>query len=146
MPNLNIVVNLPEFMGKDVTQFAESFGVLLRMTGQTHASRLVKCDLILQCWQTKYVEKQVKQMVTKSATFADLLVALERQYPSYETNLSIRTRIQNLAICPTRQELRVYFITTGRFGPMGLATEAWIARQQRAAFLVGDQDPTSCMG
>ena len=70
------------------------------MTSQPHASGLVKCDLLLQCCKTKYLGKQVKQIVTKSATFADVLVALERQYPSYETNLSIRTEIQNLAVLP----------------------------------------------
>ena len=38
--------------------------------------------------------------MTKSATFADVLVALERQYPTYETDLSIRAQIQNLAVLP----------------------------------------------
>ena len=57
-----------------------NFGRFFRMTGQTHASGRVKCDLLLQCCKTKYLEKQVKQIVTKSATFADVLVALERQY------------------------------------------------------------------
>ena len=38
--------------------------------------------------------------MTKSATFADVLVALERQYPTYETDLSIRAEIQNLAVLP----------------------------------------------
>ena len=68
------------------------------MTGQTHASRRVKCDLLLQCCKTKYLEKQVKQIVTKSTTFAEVLVALERQYLSYETDLPIRTGIQNLGM------------------------------------------------
>ena len=95
-----IVVNLPEFTGKDLSEFAENFGRFLRMTGQTHASGRVKCDLLLQCCKTKYLEKQVKQIVAKSATFANVLVALERQYPSYETNLSIRAKIQNLAVLP----------------------------------------------
>ena len=36
----------------------------------------------------------------KSATFADVLVALERQYPTYGTDLSIRAEIQNLAVLP----------------------------------------------
>ena len=97
---LKIVVNLPEFTGKDLSGFAENFGRFLRMTGQTHATGRVKCDLLLQCCKTKYLEKQVKQIVTKSATFAEVMVALERQYPSYETNLSIRTEIQNLAMLP----------------------------------------------
>ena len=61
---------------------------------------LVKWDLLLQCCKTKYLEKQVKQIMTKSATFADVLVALERQYPTYETELSIRAEIQNLAMRP----------------------------------------------
>ena len=52
------------------------------MTGETHASGRMKCDLLLQCCKTKYLEKQVKQIVTKSATFAKVLVALERPYPS----------------------------------------------------------------
>ena len=63
------------------------------MTSQTCASGRVKCDLLL-CCKTKYLEKQVKQIVTKSVTFADVLVALERQYPTYETNLSIRAEIE----------------------------------------------------
>ena len=95
-----IVVNLPEFTGKDLSEFAENFGRFLRMTGQTNASGRVKCDLLLQCCKTKYLEKQVRQIVTKSTTFADVLVALERQYPTYETDLSIRTEIQNLAVLP----------------------------------------------
>ena len=95
-----IVLNLPEFTGKDLSEFVENFGPFLRMTGQTHASGRLKCDLLLQCCKTKYLEKQVKQIVTKSATFADVLAALERQYPTYETNPSIRAEIQNLAVLP----------------------------------------------
>ena len=95
-----IVVNLPEFTGKDLSKFAENFGRFLRLTGQTHASGRVKCDLLLQCCKTKYLEKQVKQIVTKSATFADVFTALERQYPTYETDLSIRAEIQNLPMLP----------------------------------------------
>ena len=95
-----IVVNLPQFTGKDLSGFAENFGRFLRMIGQTHASGRVKCDLLLQCCKTKYLKKRVKQIVTKSATFAEVLVAPERQYPSYETDLSIRTEIQNLGMLP----------------------------------------------
>ena len=77
-----IVVNLPGFTGKGLSEFAEHFGRLLRKIGQTRANGRVKCDLLLQSCKTKYLEKQVKQIVSKSATFADVLVALERQYPS----------------------------------------------------------------
>ena len=99
-----VLVNLPEFTGKNLSEFAENFGRFLRMTGQTRAIGRVKCDLLLQCCKTKYLEKQVKQIVTKSATFADVLVALERQYPTYETDLSIRAEIQNLAVLPNNHK------------------------------------------
>ena len=73
-----IVVNLAEFRRKDLIEFAEYFGRFLRMTGHTHANGRVKCDLLLQCCNSNYPEKQVKHIVTKFATFADVLVALER--------------------------------------------------------------------
>ena len=95
-----IVVNLPEFTGKDLSEFAENSGRFLRLTGRTHRSGRVKCDLLLLCCKTKYLEKQVQQIVTKSATFADVLVALERQYATYETDFSIRAQIQNLPMLP----------------------------------------------
>ena len=94
------MVNLPELTGKDLSEFAENFGRLFRMTGQTHASGRVKCDLLLQYCKTNYLEKQVKQIVTKSATFADMLVALERQCPTFETDPSIRADFKNLALLP----------------------------------------------
>ena len=100
-----IVVNLPEFTEKDLSEFAKNFGRFLRMTGQTRASGRVKCGLLLQCCKTKYLEKQVKQIVTKSATFADVLVALERQYHTYENDLSVRAEIQNLAVLPNNPKL-----------------------------------------
>ena len=94
------MVNLPECRGTDLSEFAENFGWFLRMTSQTRASGRLKCDLLLQCCRTKYLGKQVKQIVTKPATFADVLVALERQYPTYKTDLSIRAEIQSLAVLP----------------------------------------------
>ena len=53
-----ILVNLPEFTGKDLSEFAENFGRFLRLTGQTRASGRVKCDLLLQRCKTKYLEKR----------------------------------------------------------------------------------------
>ena len=91
-------MNLPEVTVKDLREFAENFGRFLRMTGQTRASGRVKCDLLLQCCKTKHLRKQVKQIVTKSASFADVLFALNRQYPTYEPHLSIRAEIQNVTV------------------------------------------------
>ena len=102
-----IVVNLPEITGKVLSEFAENFGQFLRMTSKTRASGRVKCNLLLQCCKTKYLEKQVKQIMTKSATFADVLVALERQYPTYETDLSIRAEMLKLAVLPNNPKAAV---------------------------------------
>ena len=126
-----IVVNLPEFTGKDLGEFAENFGRFLRLTCQTHASRRVKCDLLLQCCKTKYLEKQVKQIVTKSATFADVLVALERQYPTYETDLSIRAEIQNLPMLPNNPE-------PGRVSELLADLDHWAGRLTPGSYSIDD--------
>ena len=115
------MVNVPEFTGKDLSEFAENFGRFLRMTGQTRASRRVECDLLLQCCKTKCLEKQVKHIVTKSATFADVLVALERQYPTYETDLSITAEIQNLAVLPNNPK-------PARISELLADLEHWVGR------------------
>ena len=86
-------MNLPVFRVKDLREFADSFGRFLQTTAQTHVSGRVKWDLRLRGCKTKYLEKQVKQIMTKSDTFDEVLVALEWQYPLYETDLSIRTEI-----------------------------------------------------
>ena len=104
-------MNLPEFTGKDLSEFAQNFGRFLRMTGKTHASGRVKCDLLLQCCKTKYLEKQVKQIVTRSATFADVLVALERQYPVSAATLNPRRSEVNSGQCTRIQPDSVHFCT-----------------------------------
>ena len=92
------------------------------MTGQTHTRGAVKCDMLLQCCKTTYLEKHVVQIVTKSATFAQVLVAIERQYPSYETDLSIRTEMPHNPKAARNSELlahldhRVGQLTPGSYG------------------------------
>ena len=140
-----IVVNLPEFTRKDLTELAEIFGQFLRMTGPTRASGQVKCDPLLQCCKTKYLEKQVKQIVKKSATFSDVLVALERQYPTYETDLSIRPRSRTWLCYPTTPNLQD-FRAACRLGPLDRTTDARFLLRQRAAILVGGQAPTRTVG
>ena len=64
----------------------------------------MKCDLLLHCCKTKFLEKQVKQIMTMSATFTNVLVTLETQYSSCENHLSIRTEIQNLDMLPNNHK------------------------------------------
>ena len=42
--------------------------------------------------------------MTKSATFADAVVALEREYPSHETTLSVQREVLNLAVLHSNQK------------------------------------------
>ena len=122
-----IVVHLPEFTGKDLSGFAENYGPFLRMTSQTHASGRVKCDLLLQCCKNKYLEKHVKQIVTKSAIFADVLVALETQYPTYETDVFIGAEIQNLAVLPNNPK-------TARVSELLADLDYWAGRLTPASY------------
>ena len=115
-----------------LSEFAENFGRFLRLTGQTNASGRVKCDLLLQCCKTKYLEKQVKKIVTKSATFADVLVALERQYPTYETDLSIRAEIQNLPMLPNNPK-------PGRVSELLADLDHWARRLTPGSYSSDDQ-------
>ena len=130
------MVNLPEFTRKDPSEFPENFGQFLRMTGQTRASGRVKCDLLLQCSKTKYLEGWVKQNVTKSATFADVLVALKRQYPTYETDLSIRAENQNLGVLPNNPK-------PARISELLADLDHWVGR---LTLLVGGQAPSRAVG
>ena len=50
-------MNLTEFTGKDLSEFAENFGWFPSMTRQIHAIRQVKCNLLLQYSKTKYLVK-----------------------------------------------------------------------------------------
>ena len=125
-----IVVNLPEVTRKDLREFAENFGQFMRMTGHTHAGGRVKCDLLLQCCKTKYLEKQVKQMSTKSATLADVLVPLERQYPSYETEPLHPGRDPEPGCVAQQPQAGQDFQAAGRLGPLGRVTDASFLWQQ----------------
>ena len=97
------------------------------MTGQTDASGRVRCELLLQCCKTKDLEKQVKQIVTKSATFPDVLVAPDRQYPSYKTSVSIRTEIQNLAMLPNNPK-------AARFSELLADLDHWVGQSKPGSY------------
>ena len=69
--------------------------------------------------------------MTKSATFADLLVALERQYPTYETDLSIRAEIQNLAVLPNNPK-------PGRVSELLADLDHWAGRLTPGSYSTND--------
>ena len=138
-----IVVNLLEFTGKDLSGFPEHFGRFLRMTGQTHASGRVRCDLPLQCCKTKYLEKQVKQIVTKSATChlrrgsggPGEPVPLLRDRPLHQDG---DTEPGNATQQPQGGPHHRF---AHRPGPLGGAADPRVLLQRRAAVLAHGQDP-----
>ena len=69
--------------------------------------------------------------MTKSATLADVLVALERQYPTYETDLSIRAEIQNLAVLPNNPK-------PGRVSELLADLDHWAGRLTPGAYSSDD--------
>ena len=84
-------------VGKDLSDFATEFARFLRLTGQTKAIGRVKCDLLMSCCRTKFLIKQVGQIIHRARSFAKVLIELERQYPSYEMDLSLREEILNIS-------------------------------------------------
>ena len=95
-----ITVSPPEFTGKDLSDFAQEFARFLRLTGQTKASGRVRCDLLMSCCRTKFLTKEVGQIIHRARSFAEVLIELECQYPSYETDLSLREEILNINALP----------------------------------------------
>ena len=50
--------------------------------------------------QKKFLQKQVKQIVKTCSTWAEVLQRLEKMFPVYETDLSVRTQIEELPMLP----------------------------------------------
>ena len=139
-------MTLPQFTGKNLSEFAKSFGWLLRMTAQTHVTGRVKWDLLLHSHKTKYLQKQVKQIMTKSATLPVVLVALERQYLSYQTNLPIQTELQNLAMLPNNPgAARISELLAGLDHWTGPLTPDFL-QQPQTAFLACGEDLSRRLG
>ena len=65
------------------------------------------------------------------ATFADVLVALERQYPTYESDLSIRAEIQNLAVLPNNPK-------PGRVSELVADLDHWAGRSTPGSYSSDD--------
>ena len=50
--------------------------------------------------QKEILHKQVKQIVKTCSTWAEVLQRLEKTFPVYETDLSVRTQIEELSLLP----------------------------------------------
>ena len=96
----NIQLELQEFDPKNLPESAEEFAEFLLLTGQSHVDVATKCSLLKRSCKRKFLQKQVKQIVKTCSTWAEVLQGLEKTFPVYETDLSVRTQIEGLPMLP----------------------------------------------
>ena len=96
----NIQLELPEFDPKNLPKWAEEFAEFLLLTGQSHVDVATKYSLLKRSCKKKFLQKQVKQIVKACSTWAEVLAKLEKTFPVSETDLSVRTQIEELPMFP----------------------------------------------
>ena len=96
----DIQLELPEFDPKNLPEWAEEFTEFFLLTGQSDVDVATKCSLLKHSSKKKFLQKQVKQIVKTCPTWAEVLLRLEKTFPVYETDLSVRTQIEELPMLP----------------------------------------------
>ena len=96
----NIQPELPDFDPKNLPEWAEEFAEFLLVTGQSHVDVATKCSLLKRSCKKKFLQRQVKQIVKTCSTWVEVLRRLEKTFPVYETDLSVRTQIEELPMLP----------------------------------------------
>ena len=96
----NIQLELPKFDPKNLPEWAEEVAEFLLLTGQSHVDVATKCSLLKRSCKRKFLQKQVKQIVKTCSTWAEVLLRLEKTFPVYETDLSVRTQMEELPMLP----------------------------------------------
>ena len=96
----SIQLELPEFDRKNLPEWAEEFAEFLLLTGQSHVDVATKCSLLKRSCKKKFLQKQVKQIVKTCSIWVEVLQRLEKTFPVYETDLSVRTQIEELPMLP----------------------------------------------
>ena len=96
----NIQLELPEFDPTNLPEWAEEFAEFLLLTGQSHVDVATKCSLLKRSCKKKFLQKLVKQIVKTCSTSAEVLQRLEKTSRVYQTDLSVRTQIEELPMLP----------------------------------------------
>ena len=92
----NIQVELPKFDLKRLPEWLSCF----LLTDQYHVDVATTCSLLKRACNRKFLQRQVKQIVKTCLTCAEVLQGLEKTLPVYETDLSVRTQIEELPMLP----------------------------------------------
>ena len=96
----NIQLEVPEVDPKNLPEWAEEFAGFLLLTGQSHVDVATKCSLLKRSCKKKFLQKQVKQIVKTYSQWAEVLQRREKTFPVHETQLSVRTQIEELPMLP----------------------------------------------
>ena len=91
---------MPESDPKNMPEWEEEFLEFLLLTGQSLVDVATKCSLLKHSCKGKFLQKKVKQIVKTSSTWAEVLQRVEKTFPVYETDLSVRTQIEELPMLP----------------------------------------------
>ena len=92
-----IQLELPEFDPKKLPEWAEEFAEFLLLTGQSHVDM---ATLLKRSCKKTFLQKPVKQIVKTCSTWVEVLQRLEKTFPVYETDLSVRTQVEELPMLP----------------------------------------------
>ena len=95
----NIELELTEFDPRNLPEWAEEFAEFVLLT-ESHVDVATKCSVLKRSCKKEFLQKQVKQIVKTSSTWAEVLQRLEKTFPVYETDLSVRTQIEELFMLP----------------------------------------------
>ena len=79
---------------------AEELAEFLLLTCPCHLDVATKCFLLKRSCERKIFQKRVKEIVKTCSTRAEVLQRLEKTFPVYETDLSVRTEIEELPMLP----------------------------------------------
>ena len=81
-------------------EWAEEFSEFLLLTDQQHADVRTESTLIKKSCKKKFLQRQVKTAFRKSSNWANFLKRLEQMHPVDDTDLSVRTEIEDLPPLP----------------------------------------------
>ena len=96
----NLQMELPQFDPDNLPEWAEEVSEFLLLKGQQHADVHAKSTLVKESCKKENLQRQVKTAIRKSSNWGDPLKRLEQMYPVYETDLSVRTEIEELPPLP----------------------------------------------
>ena len=96
----NIQLHLPDFDPKNLPEWAKDFAEFFLLTGQSHVDVATKCSLVKRSCERKLLQNQVKQIVKACSTWAEVFQRLDKKFPVYEADLSVRTQTEELPMLP----------------------------------------------